>query len=325
MFNSDRTCCVCRERGKPVQLHHIDDDPANNQLSNLAVLCLDDHNKTQLIGGFDRKLDADQVILYRDDWVHLVNRNRSEQFVQAAESTNSDVRLSSITTEAEIYRENGEFEMLAILYNAIGNSDLRDKYVELALERDHDDGMTVFLRGVQGRPDLIPQDVLEREDRRLTEREDWTERGRMYRSIDRPVDAAKDYIKGINESLEQGNLFSAAFYAKEFEAEGLREALFIAALGDARERQDLWWEVRALQELEWRDELKQTLEAHKDEIEKSNDLLLINVLAQITGDHERLVSVRKEIAEGTRLVKGGVASTELETADQLSDEGAPTD
>ena len=31
LFESDRTCCVCRER-RPAQLHHIDEDPANNEV-----------------------------------------------------------------------------------------------------------------------------------------------------------------------------------------------------------------------------------------------------------------------------------------------------
>ena len=76
LFLSDRTCCVCRVRGKPVQIHHLDDNPKNHEPSNLAVLCLDCHRDTQIKGGFDRKLDAAQVVLYRDDWHGLVSRNR---------------------------------------------------------------------------------------------------------------------------------------------------------------------------------------------------------------------------------------------------------
>jgi hypothetical protein len=76
LFASDRTCCVCRERGKPVQIHHIDDDPANNASPNLAVLCLYCHNNTQLKGGFDRKINAAQVVLFRDDWVGRVRFRR---------------------------------------------------------------------------------------------------------------------------------------------------------------------------------------------------------------------------------------------------------
>src|SRR5438128_1118451 len=86
LFVSDRTCCVCRHVGKPVQIHHIDDDPSNNTFNNLAVLCFDCHRETQIEGGFDRKLDGDQVMLYRDDWYALVNQRRAKEMQQTANS-----------------------------------------------------------------------------------------------------------------------------------------------------------------------------------------------------------------------------------------------
>lgn len=30
IFQSDFTCCVCREREKSVQIHHINEDPSHN-------------------------------------------------------------------------------------------------------------------------------------------------------------------------------------------------------------------------------------------------------------------------------------------------------
>jgi hypothetical protein len=79
LFESDRTCCVCRLRGKPVQLHHIDDDPSNSSPENVAVLCFDCHRDTQIRGGFDRKLDAAQIKKYKADWVKRVQVKRDEQ------------------------------------------------------------------------------------------------------------------------------------------------------------------------------------------------------------------------------------------------------
>jgi hypothetical protein len=78
LFRSDRTCCVCRQRGKPVQLHHVDGDSSNSSGDNLAVLCFDCHRETQIRGGFDRKLDAGQVKLYRCDWIRRVEEKRNE-------------------------------------------------------------------------------------------------------------------------------------------------------------------------------------------------------------------------------------------------------
>ncbi len=56
LFESDRTCCICRQRKRPIQIHHLDDDPSNNAPENLACLCFDCHRDTQIQGGFDRKL-----------------------------------------------------------------------------------------------------------------------------------------------------------------------------------------------------------------------------------------------------------------------------
>ncbi len=76
LFLSDRTCCVCRTPRRPVQIHHLDEDPSNCVEENLVVLCLECHRDTQLRGGFDRKLDAQQLILYRSDWHSIVDRKR---------------------------------------------------------------------------------------------------------------------------------------------------------------------------------------------------------------------------------------------------------
>jgi hypothetical protein len=78
LFASDRTCCVCRERGKRVQIHHIDDDPSNNAIENLAVLCFDCHDQTQLRGGFGKHLTAPVVEKYRDEWLQRVVGRRDE-------------------------------------------------------------------------------------------------------------------------------------------------------------------------------------------------------------------------------------------------------
>jgi hypothetical protein len=77
LFRSDRTCCVCRLSNKPVQIHHINDDPSDNRPDNLAVLCVVCHNETQITGGFGRKLNAGQVTWYRNDWLAFVEARRT--------------------------------------------------------------------------------------------------------------------------------------------------------------------------------------------------------------------------------------------------------
>ena len=75
---SDDTCCICQEKEKDIQLHHIDEDPQNHSVENLAVLCLECHNKTQKKGGFTRRINPPYVILCRDKWYGVVDWRRKE-------------------------------------------------------------------------------------------------------------------------------------------------------------------------------------------------------------------------------------------------------
>lgn len=59
-------CCVCQKH--PVQIHHIDSDSANNQISNLATLCLPHHDQASMQIGLTKKLQPDQVRHYKETW-----------------------------------------------------------------------------------------------------------------------------------------------------------------------------------------------------------------------------------------------------------------
>lgn len=85
LFQQDHTCCICQVRGRHVQLHHLDEDPSNNAKANLAVLCTECHNDTMVRGGFGRKLNAQEVRKFRDDWVKRVAERRSRADELAAE------------------------------------------------------------------------------------------------------------------------------------------------------------------------------------------------------------------------------------------------
>lgn len=102
LFASDHTCCVCRDPGRAVQIHHIDENPANNAKANLSVLCLLCHDDTQIKGGFGRKLDAKLVTQYRDDWhARVVGRRDRADELAAFRMAGSAVVVPSTEPEAE--------------------------------------------------------------------------------------------------------------------------------------------------------------------------------------------------------------------------------
>jgi len=296
LFYSDRTCCVCRVRGKPVQIHHIDEDLSNRDLRNLAVLCFECHRETQIRGGFDRKLDAEQVLLYRDDWNRLIARHRAAEEVEGGRESHGSIDVEYSTTIAEIYRENQHYDLLSIHYNAIGNEEFRDKYIDIAIERKPSDDTTIFLRGLQGRPDLIPAEVIKREYKRKTDQKNWLQRARMLSTLGRHREAVADYLRGINASMNKNGIFSAAYYLKELSESHLIEELFVLALKQAQADGDLWWQVRALQELGWYSELDALLKQNEKYIRESGDLHLLELLALSKSDHSAWLEIQKEIA-----------------------------
>ena len=102
LFISDRTCCVCNMIGKEIQIHHIDENPSNNSVDNLAVLCFEHHNDTMIKGGFGRKLNSAQIIKYRNDWVERVKNRRIEadKIASIKSVTGSNIRLNQNSEKA---------------------------------------------------------------------------------------------------------------------------------------------------------------------------------------------------------------------------------
>lgn len=302
LFKADRTCCVCRTAGKPVQLHHIDEDPKNSVERNLAVLCLECHTDTMIRGGFHRKLDADQVLLYRDDWNQVVAQRRAAADARAASTgPGQSAELKSLTTTLDILKERKQYWVLAVQYDALGNTDLRDKYVELALQDESDDDAVIFLRSMQGRQDLIPQEAIQREVQRREKYEDWSQLGRLYEKIGDYKKAVQCYCKTILEDLKDDRVFAAAFYLKELAQTDLSGRLFEDAYKKASDERDLWWQIRALQELGWEDELKSVLVKHRAEIEKAGNTFLRQELYRVTGETDKLYEERRRSAEGLRI------------------------
>ena len=83
------------------------------------------------------------------------------------------------------------------------------------MEGDNSDWLVIDLRSMQGRLDLIPDDVADRRLREQHDSQDWSQRARTLMDLGRYLEAAHDYVKSVFEDLEEGNLFGAAYYLKE--------------------------------------------------------------------------------------------------------------
>lgn len=150
LFASDYTCCVCRDPGRVVQIHHIDEDPSNNDDSNLSVLCLLCHDQTQIKGGFGRKLDAKAVIEYRDDWLKRVafRRDKADELA-ALRMAGMGEKVPTTEDEALALMMPADEALVSYVNNLPG---ILAKGYEIAQPR-WDSGVTAEM--VQGTYDLI--------------------------------------------------------------------------------------------------------------------------------------------------------------------------
>lgn len=68
LFQADHTCCICRMKGKDVQIHHIDGNASNNNSANLAVVCMDCHSKITGRRGLGQSYSVGEVRKYKRTW-----------------------------------------------------------------------------------------------------------------------------------------------------------------------------------------------------------------------------------------------------------------
>lgn len=66
-------CCVCQKIR--VQIHHIDGDPTNNDLANLACLCHDHHDMATMTTSLTKKLKPNHVRSYKIQWEGACAKN----------------------------------------------------------------------------------------------------------------------------------------------------------------------------------------------------------------------------------------------------------
>lgn len=78
--NADR-CCVCKRFEVGLHLHHVDEDPSNTVDENLAVLCVEDHDRHHRPGAYrlqvnHLELGAEQIRQRKMSWEAFVSEAR---------------------------------------------------------------------------------------------------------------------------------------------------------------------------------------------------------------------------------------------------------
>ncbi len=68
LYKSARTCCVCRISKKPIELHHIDQDPSNNTWNNLVVLCRCCHDEAHTKHTMSKNLSLEHLRHTKESW-----------------------------------------------------------------------------------------------------------------------------------------------------------------------------------------------------------------------------------------------------------------
>ena len=85
LFLADRTCCVCRDPHRKIQIHHIDEDPSNNIFPNLATLCGDCHSDAHSRYAFARNLGPLLIHRYNQTWRDIVRARLTMPSAREAE------------------------------------------------------------------------------------------------------------------------------------------------------------------------------------------------------------------------------------------------
>lgn len=79
IFKSDRTCCVCHQKGKKWQINHINGDPNDNREENLCVLCLDCHAEFHSKSAISKGLTPEALKYYKKQWEFVVFKKRQKE------------------------------------------------------------------------------------------------------------------------------------------------------------------------------------------------------------------------------------------------------
>jgi len=111
LFDSNRTCCLCRA-SNAVQVHHIDGNPDNNIINNLAVLCINCHDQVTKKGGITKNTSPGLVRRYQDEWYKIVRKRKEKQISDVKIKNLSERKILNLLAIHEIRKINASLSVI---------------------------------------------------------------------------------------------------------------------------------------------------------------------------------------------------------------------
>lgn len=84
LYKSARTCCVCRVRGNPVEIHHIDQNPSNNVETNLVAICKNCHSEAHTTRALSKNLTPQVIFDFKNRWEEEVVRESARSMLPSS-------------------------------------------------------------------------------------------------------------------------------------------------------------------------------------------------------------------------------------------------
>jgi len=74
IVKSNNRCCICQTPF--IVIHHVDEDPSNNDIDNLAPLCPNCHSQAHSIGKLTNNLTSSRIKLLREKWYEYCEKRK---------------------------------------------------------------------------------------------------------------------------------------------------------------------------------------------------------------------------------------------------------
>ena len=128
LFESDHTCCICRNQSLNPQVCHIDNNPANNRKGNLIVLCLNHHDRASSKSTMSKSYTKEELKKYKREWESIVQERRKSledpQMARIIRFDGRDVNTVYLETQPGVLRAFQDTYTFVFLGYDWGNVDI---------------------------------------------------------------------------------------------------------------------------------------------------------------------------------------------------------